>query len=77
MLCWDPALVVGLRAARDSGTISANNADLVGGIDSLRTLGRALSALAALAAATLLREERRDPGVVDEVAGASERGCEN
>lgn len=72
----DPALVKALRAGGDGGAVSANNGDLVGGVDLLGLAGRALSALAALAAAALLGEESGNPGVVDEVAGAAESGEE-
>ena len=67
----DPALIV-LRAGGDSRAISANNSDLLGGIDLLRALGGLLSTLATLATALLLGEEGSDPGVVDEETGTSE-----
>jgi hypothetical protein len=74
----DPALVesTSLGTSSDSRAICANNRDLVGRVDLLGSLGRSLSALAALAAPLLLREQSRDPGVVDEVAGAAEGGEE-
>lgn len=67
----DPALVVRLCARCDSRAISANDGDLVSGVDLLGALGRLLRALAALAAALLLGEEGGDPGVVDEVEGSA------
>jgi hypothetical protein len=74
----DPALVesTGLGTSSDSRAICANNRDLVGRVDLLSSLRGSLSALAALAAPLLLREQSRDPGVVDEVAGAAEGGEE-
>ena len=71
----NPTLIVSLATSGDRGSISTNDRHLLRRVDLLRLAGRALSALAALAAATLLREECRDPGIVDEVAGAAE-GCE-
>ena len=70
----DPRLVVSLCARSDSGTISANNGDLVRRVDLLGLLAGCLCALAALAAAFLLWEQGRDPGVVDEVDGSAETG---
>lgn len=67
----DPALIV-LRAGGDSRAISANNSDLLGGIDLLGALGGLLSTLTTLAAALLLGEKGGDPGVVDEETGTSE-----
>lgn len=72
----DPALVV-LRARGDSRAVSADNANLLGGVDLLRALGRLLGALTTLAATLLLGEESGDPGVVDEVDSASESAEEN
>jgi hypothetical protein len=68
----DPALIVGLRAGGDSRAISTNDSDLVGGVNLLASAGGPLGALAALATALLLGEEGADPGVIDEVAGATE-----
>jgi hypothetical protein len=68
----NPALIVRLCAGSDSGTISTNNGNLVGGVDLLGTKRRLLCALATLAAALLLGEEGGDPGVVDEVRDAAE-----
>lgn len=76
MLGGNPAGVVALRRG-DSGAISTDNGDLLGGIDLLGAAGGALGALTALAAALLLREEGGDPGVVDEVDGAAEDAKEN
>jgi hypothetical protein len=78
VLGGNPALVesTSLGTSGDSRAISANNRDLVGRVDLLSSLRRFLSALAALAAPLLLREQSRDPGVVDEVAGAAEGGEE-
>lgn len=73
----DPALIVGLGARRDSRTVSADNGNLVSRVDGLGALRRSLGALATLATALLLREQSRDPSVVDEVAGAGENGSEN
>jgi hypothetical protein len=74
----DPALVesTSLGTSSDSRAICANNRDLVGRVDLLGSLRGSLGALAALAAPLLLREQSRDPGVVDEVAGAAEGGEE-
>ena len=77
MVGRDPGLVVGSGTAGDSRAISANNADLVGRIDLLGSAGRALGALAALAATLLLGEESGDPGVVDEVNGTSKDTAED
>jgi hypothetical protein len=67
----DPALIV-LCTGGDSWAISANNSDLLGGVDLLGALGGLLSTLTTLAAALLLGEEGGDPGVVDEETGTSE-----
>jgi len=74
----NPALVesASLGTACDSWAICADNRDLFGGVDLLASAGGSLSALAALAAPLLLREQSSNPGVVDEVAGATERGEE-
>jgi hypothetical protein len=74
----DPALVesTSLGTSSDSRAICANNRDLVGRVDLLGSLRGSLGALAALAAPFLLREQSRDPGVVDEVTGAAEGGEE-
>jgi hypothetical protein len=63
----NPALVVSLCARGDGGAVSADNGDLVGGVDVLGALGRLLRALSALAATLLLGEEGGDPRVVDKV----------
>jgi hypothetical protein len=68
----DPALVVRLRTGGYSGAISTHDSDLVRGVDVLGPSGGLLGALAALATTLLLGEEGADPGVVDEVAGATE-----
>lgn len=73
----DPALIIGLRTASDSGTIGANNRSLIRGIDLLRATGGLLSTLATLAAALFLGEESGDPGVVDEVDGSGKGGQED
>lgn len=73
----DPALIVGLSTRGDSGTVSTDNSNLVGGVDLLGASGGLLGALAALAAALLLGEEGRDPGVVDEVDGSGEGAQED
>jgi hypothetical protein len=65
--CWNPALIVCLGARSDSGAISTNNGDLVGGVHLLGAERRPLRALTTLAAALLLGEERGDPSVVDKV----------
>lgn len=67
----DPALVV-LCAGGDSRAVSADNSNLLSGIDLLGALGRLLGALSTLAATFLLGEEGGDPGVVDEEHSASE-----
>lgn len=72
MVGRDPRLIVSSCAGGNSWAISANNADLVSGVDLLGTLGRTLCALAALATTLLLGEQSGDPGVVDEVDGATE-----
>jgi hypothetical protein len=78
VLGGDPALVesTSLGTSSDSRAICANNRDLVGRVDLLGSLRGSLSALAALTPPLLLREQSRDPGVVDEVAGAAEGGEE-
>ena len=77
MLGWDPALIVDLGSGGNSWAISANNSNLIGGIDLLGTAGGAFGTLAALPAALLLREEGGDPSVVDEVDGATKDGEED
>jgi hypothetical protein len=72
MSSGDPALIIGLGTSSDSRAISTNNSNLLGGVDLLGSLGRLLSTLATLAAATLLGEEGGDPGVVDEVDSSGE-----
>ena len=78
VLGGDQALVksTSLGTSGDSRAIGANNRDLVSRVDLLGSLRGSLSALAALAAPLLLREQSRDPGVVDEVAGSAEGGEE-
>jgi hypothetical protein len=68
---WDPALVV-LGASSDSRAISTHNSNLLRGVDLLGALRGLLRALTTLAAPLLLGKEGGDPGVVDEVDGASE-----
>jgi hypothetical protein len=68
----NPALVVSLCARGDGGAVSADNGDLVGGVDVLGALGRLLRALSALAATLLLGEEGGDPRVVDKVGDSTE-----
>jgi hypothetical protein len=70
----DPALIVRLCAAGDSGAVSADNGNLIGRVDLLGAERRLLRALAALAATLLLGEEGGDPGVVDEVRDSAEDG---
>jgi hypothetical protein len=70
----DPALIVRLCAAGDSGAVSADNGNLVGRVDLLGAERRLLRALAALATTLLLGEEGGDPGVVDEVGDSAEDG---
>jgi hypothetical protein len=76
MLCGNPRLIISLCAARDSWSIRTSNTNLIRRVDLLRALGRRLCALAAFAAAALLREERLEPGAVDEVACAAEDEAE-
>lgn len=76
VLDGDPGLVVDLGTG-DGRAISANNGDLLGGVDLLGAGGRLLRALAALATAPLLGEEGGDPGVVDEVNGSAESAEED
>lgn len=59
-------------AAGDSWAIGTDNAGLVGRVDLLCSLRRALGTLAALATTLLLGEQSGDPGLVDEVAGSGE-----
>jgi hypothetical protein len=72
----NPALIVCFCATCDSRAIRSNDARLIRWIDLLRTAGRTFRALAALASSFLLREECRDPGVVDEVDRPAEGCCE-
>ena len=76
MLRRNPSLINSLGTARDRRAISATDTNLASRIDSLAAERRPLSALAALASALLLWEERCDPGVVDEEAGAGKAGAE-
>ena len=71
---WDPALVVGIGASGDSRAISTHNRYLLARVHRLGAAGRSFRALATLAAALLLREQRGDPSVVDEEAGSSKCG---
>jgi hypothetical protein len=73
----NPALVVRLGAASDSGAISADNSNLLGRINLLGATGRLLRALATLSAATLLREKGGDPRVVDEIGSSGEGSDED
>ena len=72
MVFGDPALVVDLCATGDGRAVAAHDADLVGRVDPFAAARRLFGALAALALAALLREQRGDPGRVDEVGGAGE-----
>jgi hypothetical protein len=74
----DPALIesTSLCAAGDSRAVSANDGNLVGGVDLLALARGTRGAFTTLAAATLLGEESGDPGVVDEVADTAEGGEE-
>ena len=72
----NPALVVCLGTGRNRGTVSTHNRNLIAGVDLLAALGGAFCTIATFAAARFLREERRDPGVVDEVDGGAEERCE-
>ena len=76
MLRRNPSLINSLGTARNRRAISATDTNLASRIDSLAAERRPLSALAALASALLLWEERCDPGVVDEEAGPGEAGAE-
>jgi len=71
----DPALVVCLRTACDSRAVGSKDCHLIGGIYFLSS-ERLPGAFAAFAPAGFLREEGRDPGVVDEVESAEEDGEE-
>lgn len=78
MLGRDPARIISFRTGSgDGGTVSADNGNLLGWVDLLGAAGRLLRTLTTLAAALLLREEGRDPGVVDEVDRAAEGAEEN
>lgn len=72
---WDPALIV-FGARCHSWAIFADDGSLINWVDGLGAARRFLRTLAAFAAALLLREESRNPGVVDEVAGPTEAGGE-
>ena len=76
MLSGNPALVVSLGTSSDCRTLRTSNTDLVSWINWLGPSRRSLGTLAALAAATLLREEGSDPGGVYEVAGTAESSSE-
>lgn len=75
MLRRDPVNVVLLGACGGGGRVYLVGGGRVGGVGALLARG-ALRAGGAVGAA-LLREERGNPGVVDEVAGASEGGGED
>ena len=77
VVLWDPALVVSRRGGGNGGAISADNADLLGWIDFLGSLGRALCALATLTASLLLGEQGGDPSLVNEIAGTSKSASED
>lgn len=75
MVLWNPALVIGLGAGSDSGSVRPDHGYLIRRIDSLRPTGGSFRPFAALSTTTLLWEQSTDPGVVDEIACACER-CE-
>jgi hypothetical protein len=76
VVLWNPALIKSLGTARDSGSISSNNRNLLRRIDFLASLGRTLSTFPSLSATSLLWEKSRDPSAVDKVAGTGEESCE-
>lgn len=71
----NPTLVIGLGAGRHRWAVLPDDRSLIGWVDDLATTRGLLRALTALAATLLLREQRRDPGVVDEVTSSAETGC--
>lgn len=75
MVLWNPALVVGLRAGRDSRSVRPNHGYLIRRIDFLRATRGSFRPFPALSTTTLLWEQSTDPGVVDEIACAGE-SCE-
>lgn len=76
MMCRDPALIIRCRARGHRRSIGSHDGNLVSGVDFLRLARRLLSTLAAFPSATLLWEERADPGAVNEVACASKGSTE-
>ena len=72
----DPALIVSFGARSDRRAIGTQDRDLITRIDLLAALSRALRTIAALSTTSLLRKQRRDPGVVDEVDGSAKEGEE-
>ena len=76
MMRRNPTLIIRFSATRYRGTIGSQYANLIAGIDFLGPSGRAFSTVAAFPTACFLREERRDPGVIDEIACAAKSGEE-
>jgi hypothetical protein len=72
MRLWNPALIVRLRASSSRRSIRTRDANLIARVHLLASARGALSSFATLAAAPLLREECRDPRIVDEVYSSGE-----
>ena len=76
MMRRNPTLIIRFSPTRYRGTVGSQHANLIAGINFLGASGGAFSAVAAFPTTCFLRKERRDPGVVDEIAGAAEAGKE-
>ena len=73
----NPALIISLGTGGNRRAIRTQDRDLIARVDLLAPLSRALRTITTLASTSLLREKRRDPGIIDEVdGGAEERGKE-
>lgn len=77
MSSGDPALIICLRSGSDGRAISANDSNLISGVDLLGATGRLLGAFTTLTTALLLGEESGNPGVINEVHGSAEHAEED
>ena len=76
MMRRNPTLIISLSSARHRRSVSPQNTDLVRRVDFLASTGGTFGALAAFSVLSFLREECRDPGIIDEVASSGENGGE-
>ena len=77
MVAWDPALIVRLTRTRHRRSIRAHNPNLITRVHALCSREGFPRTIPSFALGTGLREERRDPGGVDEIKSRDEeRGKE-